>query len=877
MYQNEPKLFRNEQGRPAGLFADTLDAIADAEGWNITYVDCDWEQCLDMLERGELDLMPDVVFTRSRAKRFDYHEVAVVDSFSQFYAPPGTDLDTFEDLSGKRIAVLAEGSQHEGLREREALLREGLNMVPAPSFHAAFEAVSSGRADAVVTNNFFGERNASEYGLEPSPLVIQPAQLYFAAPPGQHAFELEAIDRHLEEWKAEAPSPYYDSLQRWTSNPTEKAIPDWVWQVAIGALIALGLAALVIWLLRRQVAVRTRHLHERNEELRQKQRHLSLIVDHGPDLVVHADCDGHIVYVNSALTAVTGYDPETVRGEDLCQRFAEPLDDEVRESLESAQTETAVYESVLHHRDGGTVPVEVRVGSIQDRDGDPWLFQYTIRDLSERVAAIEARRQSEARAQRIIKSLPLAALVWRMTDEGVVLEFLNDAAVQLFPSGSEAWCGSLLDELYAHDHPVPQLVRRCLTQESGERVQANLKLSEDSQERTLVLFSGFLKPDSVLVHIEDVTERESLRRQLQASQRLETAGLLAGGVAHDFNNLLTVINSSAQLALHDIDESETAHEDVEQILHAGQKAANITRQLLTFTKQSETEPQLISLSETVGQFASMLRHFIPESITLDVDLRAEDERILIDPTQIEQVVMNLVLNARDAIGQQGRIRVATFVLPDEEKAVLEVADDGAGMDEETLNRVFEPFFTTKPKDRGTGLGLSMVYGAVTGAGGNIDIESEPGRGTTVVIELPMVDESTLIEVAERNRSHLAEPGERILVVEDDESVRRVVERIVKRAGYEVLTASSGREALALLRRGEAISLVLTDVVMPEQSGVALVERMREEFPDVETLFMSGYTNDELNEHGIGHEQPSVIQKPFAPQELAARLRSVLDG
>jgi signal transduction histidine kinase len=769
LYQNEPKVFRDQDGNPAGIFVDLLDAIAAQENWAITYVDCQWKTCLEMLEDGRLDLMPDVALTPERSRRFDFHDTAVVDSFSRVYAAPSDGIRVFKDLAGKRISVLAGSVQEAQFRTGPTGLATDVELVPTDSFDEAFRRVAAGHVDGVISNDFFGNRAARKHGLVNTPVVLQPAQLFFAAPAGNHRSELAAIDRHLNQWMRADSSPYYASLRKWTAADPREATPRWVVYMLLAGLGALALAGLLITALRRQVARRTVHLHERNQELRQNQDDL-----------------------NSALKSLA---------------------------------------------------------------------------------------RSEAHSKRIIQGLPIAAVVWRESEGECVLESMNDAAVELMDAQNPSWDGRSLDDLYAPGHAIRTLVEESFDSERGARVEVRAVLCDGGAEKTLVLTSGFLEPHSVLVHLEDVTEHALMQRKLQVTQRLETAGLLAGGVAHDFNNLLTVINSSAEFALDDIDKQDPVREDIAIILEAGRKAAGVTRQLLAFSQNKVVEPKLISLSESVGEIATMLRHFIEENITLEFDLGSGADWIFMDPTQVEQIVLNLVLNARDAIRSHGHIEVSTRVDTSTAMAILQVRDTGKGMDEETSRRVFEPFFTTKEKDQGTGLGLATVYGAVTQANGTIDVVSQPGEGTTFTVEFPLADPGEYSDAVVSQEREWSPSEACILVVEDEDKVRRVVQRILVSAGYEILLAASVNQATAILDEGADVSLVLTDYIMPKKGGAELAEVVEQAYPHIKILFMSGYAAPQLHAHGFKGDKVrrhGLIQKPFSSEELISGVRSALE-
>lgn len=385
-------------------------------------------------------------------------------------------------------------------------------------------------------------------------------------------------------------------------------------------------------------------------------------------------------------------------------------------------------------------------------------------------------------------------------------------------------------------------------------------------------------------------ERQDLEEKLRMSQKLEAIGKLAGGVAHDFNNLLSVINSYSEFALEGLRPGDPVRDDIAEILAAGQRAAELTRQLLAFSRKQVLRPAVLNLNDVVRGMEGMLRRLIGEDVVLQTVLAADLAWVKADPSQIEQVVMNIAVNARDAMPQGGKLTIESCnVQIDETYAeahvsakvgphvMLSFTDTGEGMDEQTRLRVFEPFFTTKGAGKGTGLGLSTVYGIVKQSGGNVWVYSEPGRGTTFKVYLPAVDEAGdtlrfLRPTAPRGGS------ESVLVVEDEEAVRKLAKRILESAGYRVFTAASGVEALAFAESHQGpIDLVLTDVVMPGMSGRQVASRLLAIRPASKVLYMSGYTDNAIVHHGVLDDGTNFIGKPFTAVDLTRKVREVLDG
>ena len=392
-------------------------------------------------------------------------------------------------------------------------------------------------------------------------------------------------------------------------------------------------------------------------------------------------------------------------------------------------------------------------------------------------------------------------------------------------------------------------------------------------------------------------ERQDLQEQLRQAQKMEAIGTLSGGIAHDFNNLLTVINGHAEIGLMRLKEGHHLYKDLQAILQAGQRAESLTRQLLAFGRKQEFEPEIIDINSVITGLDRMLRRLIGEDFTVEMNLRPDIPKIKADPGQIEQILLNLIVNARDAIratNDRGTKKVITvesrkFTVdqdyiadhPESRRGLhvmLAVSDNGCGMDAETKARIFEPFFTTKEKGKGTGLGLSTVYGIVTQNKGTVSVYSEKGHGTTFKIYWPSTVEKNEPPVVKKAPSDTLSGTETILFVEDEDSVRNFACNSLRRWGYSVYEATNGKTALELIKKGDLhIDLLITDLIMPEMDGMELGEKIGEMFPTVDILYASGYTSDHLMNTDKLHEGIHFIRKPFSVQALVKKIREILDN
>ncbi len=389
----------------------------------------------------------------------------------------------------------------------------------------------------------------------------------------------------------------------------------------------------------------------------------------------------------------------------------------------------------------------------------------------------------------------------------------------------------------------------------------------------------------------DITDRKELEEQYRQSQKMEAVGVLAGGIAHDFNNLLTAINGFSDLTLQRMEADSPFRDHIQEVKNAGERAAELTGQLLAFSRKQVLKASVISLNSVITNIENMLRRIITENIELRVVPDPKLGNVMADPGQIEQVIMNLAINARDAMPSGGNLTIETeniylgegyvnqhLMVSPGEFIRITVSDTGEGMDSTMQSHIFEPFFTTKEVGKGTGLGLATVYGIVKQSGGTIMVYSEIGHGTTFKIYFPRVDQAIERPLwpADSAASHAG--TETILLVEDEDTVRGFVVEVLKSGGYNVLAAANGPEALALIKNHEKqIHLLITDVIMPKMGGAELKKRVVELLPEIKVLFISGYTDDSIADRGIDDPDVAFLEKPFSPNNLTQKVRDVLDA
>ena len=697
---------------------------------------------------------------------------------------------------------------------------------------------------------------------------------------------------------------HFSTLPAFHSRP-DRLIPPAI----LGSGLLISVLAFVITLLQAHALLRARRLGSEIQAADRRLRQANERFEMAASAVKSAIYDwslrhGTVVWT-PGLTEMCGYPLDEVSGtyEWWVDRLHPDDRARVHGQVETAAAEGRDFETEYRFRtrDGGYLEVQDRGRFVRDGAGRAVRMVGSMVDISERKRAEAVLRESEARHRAVIESA-MDAFV-SMDHEGRVTEF-NPAAERMFGVARADVLGQELASVIVppayRDAHRQGLTRYLATGEStiiGGRIEVTA-LRADGTEFPVELTVTAPRvggPPAFGAYVRDLTEqrradtaRASLEMQLQQSQKMEAIGRLAGGVAHDFNNLLTVITGRAHMLLGRLKAGEPMHRDVELIQKTSQRAVALTSQLLAFSRKQVVQPRVIELGPLVAELVPMLQRMIREDVELAVEPVEGSGRVKVDPSQMQQVLMNLAVNARDAMPDGGRIGVAIRDvevsevaaasrpnLPPGPYVTLAVSDAGTGMSAETTAHIFEPFFTTKEQGKGTGLGLSTVYGIVEQSRGHIEVQSELGRGTTFTIYLPRVDEPLVATPVDTGR-RLRTTARTVLVVDDEPEVLELATEILRRVGYTVLAATDGANALEVAGRHEGeIHLLVTDMVMPGMSGRDLAERLRALRASLRVLYISGYVQDASARAALASETSAFVAKPFTPELLTDRVRELL--
>jgi two-component system cell cycle sensor histidine kinase/response regulator CckA len=637
-------------------------------------------------------------------------------------------------------------------------------------------------------------------------------------------------------------------------------------------------------------------IHRIRRELVEREELFHLISENAADMIAIVDMEGKRLYNSLSYHRVLGYSPEELQASSSFEQIHPDDRERVKKAAADARR-TGIGRTLeyrLRHKDGTWLWLESTSSVIQNARGEPEKLIIVNRDISERKKTEEALRQSEAGFRSVVQDAPYG--IYRASSTGQILQ-VNPALEKMlgYELQDELLKSELVTGIFLHSGEYERLTELLIRTNEIKDVETEWK-RRDGTPLTVRCSGRRINDENGMpayfeVFAEDVTEKRVLEKQLRMAQKMEAIGRLSGGIAHDFNNLLGVIIGYSRVLKKELGANSALCEHAVEIEKAGQRAASLTKQLLAFSRQQVLTPAVLNLNTLVSDMEGMLPRLLGEDIAVSLALHSEVGSVKADQSQIEQVIMNLAVNARDAMPQGGKLKIQTAnVELDQAYArdhpgskagnyvLLAVTDTGTGMNAETLAHIFEPFYTTKERGKGTGLGLATVYGIVKQSNGYIVVDSSPGRGTTFQIYLPQHIGKPATEEREVDSGEKLRGSESILLVEDSEPLRKLAQTFLESAGFRVMSAEHGEDALQVAsRHGKTFDLLLTDVVMPGMNGRVLAEQLLPRQPGMRVLYMSGYTDSFIAGHGVLEPGTHLLHKPFTDEVLIRKVREVLDG
>jgi PAS domain S-box-containing protein len=894
-----PFEYLDAEGHPAGYTVDLVRAVARTTGLDVDIHLEPWSAARRRLENGSVDVLAGILFTTERDRVFDFTPPHMAVNYVGVVRPDSLPVPRSLDDLGTASVVVQEGDiVHDAIVDAGAAIR----LTTVADQTEALRRLSDGDHDVAVVSRVIAlewlannPNRRLQVGTEP---LLSPE--YCMAVPEGHDALLATLTEGLQLIKESG--EYREIRDRWMGvyEPEQPTLAEALRRAAIvlAALTAIVLMALGwSWLLRRQVAHRTADLQSSEERFRRA------VEDAPVPIMIHAE-DGSVLALSHTWSEITGYEPSSLRTLDEWTRLAYgDRAPEIRRIIDR------LYDMTGPAREG---EFEIRC---RDDSTRIWEFSSTplgrlsdgrlsaismATDVTERRQAERVLAERERQTTELLMNLD-AGVVVHAPDRRIT--FSNRAAQRMLDLTQDEMKGRtdrddawqfLRDDgspMPVDEYPVNLVIasRRPL-----EQYVLGIRRPELPLPRWF-LVNAFPEIDDgvlqqVVVTFSDVTERRQLEDRLRQAARLESVGRLAGGVAHDFNNMLMVIINRAEIALSALPDDHPAARDLREILTAGERSADVTRQLLGFARKQTIAPRYLDLNQVVEQLLTILRRLIGEDLQLEWHPHPETLGVTMDPVQVEQVLTNLCVNARDATDGSGTIVIETSTAffdasqPLENPgfrpgrfACLSVRDEGCGMDPETLANAFEPFFTTKGVGEGSGLGLATVYGIAQQNSGFVHATSTLGQGTTIHVYLPRSAEPDRASGSAAAEVEDAPDTTTILLVEDDPAILNVLRETLEALGHRVVAARNPDQALAVSdHEGAGLHLVLTDVMMPEMRGDELVRRLTARFPDVRVLYMSGFGTDDLADQGVLNGDIHFLQKPFTSARLAEAIREALE-
>jgi PAS domain S-box-containing protein len=896
-----PIEFVSESGSFVGMGADVIAKVEEKlDVTFIKYPSDDWNRHLASLKSGECAIAPTIVSTAERERyaffTTPYATVPVVIITDRSF-PKNL---TLNDLEGHRVGVVSGYATEKYVRN---LSLEDFELVLVQNVAEGLRSVSFGQLDAFVEN--------------------LPVAAYYIAKEGIPNLRVAGKTAYAFSWRIGVSRKYpllYSSIQkamdtipesefenirkRWVALDTNIGMdPESVRRLRLAAwfvaLLVLSLTGITLFLKHR--------LNENVAGLLESERKYRELVENANSIIIRMDARCHVTFFNEFAQQFFGFPEKEILGRHVVGTIVPPTDTSGQDLVAMMNGIARNPEAYANNENenmrcnGERIWIAWTNKPIFDNKGHLREILCVGNDITDRKHAEEALRESEDRFKTLSDKSPLGM---SLIDADGHYEYVNPAFIDIFGYDlSEIKTGKDWFKLAYPDPKYRRMVIGAWNEDLKRYPQQELRprtfevLCKDDSRKTIFFRPVTLNSGKQLILYEDITEQkraEEVRQKLQAqliqAQKMESVGRLAGGVAHDFNNMLGVILGHVELALMKMSPNDALLEDLKEIRKAADRSAELTRQLLAFARKQTVVPKILDISETVEGMLKMLRRLIGENINLLWMPGKNIWPVKVDPAQIDQILANLCVNARDAILGAGKITIETcnavldhaYCLANEDiipgdYVILAVGDNGVGMGKDTLDKLFEPFFTTKEVGKGTGLGLAMVYGIVKQNNGFIHVISDPGKGTTFKIHLPRYTGKTIEPAAQGKAKVPQGQGETVLLVEDELSILNMGKIMLERLGYNVLTADTPAEAIRMIEEHNTqVHLLITDVVMPEMNGWDLARQLGLIHPNLRCLFMSGYTADVIARHGLLEENVIFIQKPFSMKDLAVKVHEALN-
>lgn len=873
----------NKKSEVHGFSIDLIKRIAELNHWQLELIPGSWQDSKSLLLSGNAELMTTVSHSMADPHVL-FSKEPIADVWGQVFVRQAEPIEDWADLEGLTVGVPRDGRIRDGF----------IDFTNKKGIHCSFRefknnnelltAVKLGSLDAGVASHHFGASWSPFFSLYPTPIEFAHYPVYFICKKGENSALLDDIDAQMVAWKRDKNSYYYESMNRWLGVGYDKT--DWTgrtvrlvgWIAAVLVVVVLGV---LVWVRLLQRAVR-----KRTFDLKNALEAMANFFEQPMRLNLIGSITGEISRVNEAWFDALGYTEAELQGKKY-QDFVHPddlaHDYEIRDQLLAGKV-VSYYENRFRHKSGAYRTLA-------------WSAVPALESGKIYSVAKDITEEKEAKEKLLLLSAAIhsAGEAVIVTDVQFAIEYVNPAFERISGYVADEVLGATTAILNGDQHTDNFYWNVLHTIKAGQVWSG--RLTNKRKDGTLYVEEGTISPvrdtEGQITHYvgvgRDITTELEVEQQYRQRQKLESVGQLAGGVAHDLNNLLTPVLGYSQILKDDPELPAGFRLPVEQIIQSGIRARDLVRQLLTFSRKGDSEQKNIDINGVISGFECLVRNAAPENISLSFDLAENLPVILADSGQIEQIVMNLVVNARDAMPDGGAVQIRTRLAELEagqrlksglmqvgDYVELSVQDNGVGMDEQTVGKIFEPFFTTKEIGKGTGLGLSTVFGIVKQHGGAILVDSAVGQGALFKLLFPVSPTQKMQEPLESDSVSPDMGRGEIWLVEDEPAVREIVEVTLKLERYTVSVFDSPLACLAFMeQRIAGPQLLITDIVMPEINGKELAGMIREKWTNTKVLFMSGYSRDIISFQDLTTEPICFLSKPFSSKELMDVVHQIL--
>ncbi len=901
VYENNPKIYTAANGSVTGFWPDLITHIANKENWNIKYVHGSWNECLQRLLENKIDIMPDVAFTEKRNKLYAFSKNPILTSWSRLYVKKhDKGIKSITDLQNKKIAVLKGSVNFEGasgIKEIVQSFNIDCTFLELDNYNKVFEAVNNTLADAGVTNRNYGNKNEKKFNLKKTAIIFQPINMKFAFPKNSSIAKhcSERIDFHMDNFLDDNNSLYYQLLEKYfeteIAHKTVEVFPLWLKTVLKSIVILLSFLILVIIISRVQVKRKTRESETKNKALRESEAHYRQLFDSLPYGGEIIDIEGKITNCSLSTSKMLGYKMDELIGKHITNFVDENTVKIFQQHFPKIlKGESLFLEACMIHKNGNIINALRATQPIVNADEEVVGMLALSIDITKRKQAEKALKKSEERYRILVENANDAIFIAQ--DE--VIKFSNRKTEELTGYSAEEMSKIPFIEIIHPDYRATVIDRHKNRLKGEESIQTyTFKIiNKSGLEKTVQLNTALIQWENrpaTLNFLRDISQQIKIESQLLQAQKMQSIGTLAGGIAHDFNNILFPIVGHTEMLLQDVPKDNPLRSSLEEIYTGALRARDLVKQILTFSRQESSELKLLKMQPIIREALKLLRSTIPTTIEIKQNIMDNCGIIKADPTQIHQIVMNLVTNAYHAMEDTGgKLKVNLKEIEFNKQdilshgaepgvyACLTVTDTGVGINKNIIEKIFDPFFTTKVQGKGTGMGLSVVYGIVKNMNGTIQVYSEPDKGTELHVYLPIAEKSAKAQGI-RTQGLLLKGNEQVLLVDDEEGIVAIEKQMLERLGYQVTSFTCSNEALEAFRLNpDKYNIVITDMAMPNMSGDKLSAELIKIRPDIPILLCTGFSETMSKKKAASFGIKGFLFKPIVIKDLSQKVREVLD-